>query len=182
MSLLRFGRKKLAPLLLLTAISPVSHAIDSVSLELAKNNNTRMVGVSLQQDWSRRWFDSGNTYLGGYWNLSLARWHATQYQNVAGATQNITDIGITPVFRFQAQNRLGWYAEGGIGAHLLSALYDSGGKRLSTSFQFGDLIGIGYVFQNRLDVGVKVEHYSNGGIKHPNDGVNFVGVTARYRF
>jgi lipid A 3-O-deacylase len=182
MSSSRLSWNKLAGLLLLAAAAPTSHAIDSTSLEFLKNNNTQLIGVALQQDWSRRWFDSGNSYLGGYWNLSLARWHATQYQNVEGASQNITDIGLTPVFRFQGQNQRGWYAEGGIGAHLLSAAYDSGGKRLSTAFQFGDLIGVGYVFDNRFELGVKLEHFSNGGIKHPNDGVNFAGVIARYRF
>jgi lipid A 3-O-deacylase len=182
MSSSRFGWKKFAALLLAAATSSASHAIDSRSLEFAKNSNTKMVGVALQQEWSRRWFDSGNSYLGGYWNLSLARWHATQHRGVEGATQNIIDIGITPMFRFQAQNQRGWYIEGGIGAHLLSALYDNGERRLSTAFQFGDLLGVGYVFENRFELGVKVEHYSNGGIKHPNNGVNFAGITARYRF
>ena len=74
----------------------------------------------------------------------------------------------------------GWYAEAGIGAHVLSALYDNGGKQLATRFQFGDHVGAGYVFANGAELGLSVQHFSNGGIKKPNDGVNFAILRLRY--
>ncbi len=134
-----------------------------------------MLRVGVQSDWEgRRWFEGNGRHVSGYWDLSLARWRGTAYNDFPGAHQFITDIGLTPVLRYAADDRLGWYAEGGIGAHLFSHVYNNDGKRLSTAFQFGDHLGTGYVFANGWDLGVKFQHFSNAGIKEPNNGVNYV--------
>lgn len=159
-----------------------SYAVDSASLEAATGNKTQMVRFGAQWDWSNKWWQSNNTHIGGYWDLTLAQWRGTRYQNKPDATQNITDIGITPVFRFQRDSKTGPYAEAGIGAHLLSQLYDNNGRTLSTAFQFGDHIGVGYIFDNKLDLGLKIQHFSNGGIKHPNSGVSFAVLSAKLIF
>ena len=140
-----------------------------------------MLRVGAQWKWGRTWWQSNGAHLGGYWDATLAQWRGNHYQNT-DATQNITDIGLTPVFRFQSDTLKGWYGEAGIGAHLLSHLYDNNGRRLSTAFEFGDHIGVGYVFTNNLDLGVKYQHFSNGGIKEPNNGVNFTVVRVSYSF
>ena len=166
---------------LFTSIHIPSFSADSTSLEFATGNKTQILRVGAQWKWDRKWWQSNGTHLGGYWDATLAQWRGTRYQNT-DATQNITDIGLTPVFRFQSDTLKGWYGEAGIGAHLLSKLYDNNGRRLSTAFEFGDHIGIGYVFANSLDLGVKYQHFSNGGIKEPNNGVNFTVVRASYSF
>jgi hypothetical protein len=96
--------------------------------------------------------------------------------------QNLVDIGLTPVFRYRRDDRRGLYGEVGIGIHHLSGHYDNGGEQLSTRFQFGDHLGAGYVFDNGLDLGLKVQHFSNGGVKEPNSGVNFLVLKAGFRF
>ncbi|MDP3842842.1 MAG: acyloxyacyl hydrolase [Oxalobacteraceae bacterium] len=159
-----------------------SYAVDSASFEAATGNKTQMVRLGAQWDWSNKWWQSNNTHIGGYWDLTLAQWRGTQYQNRPHVTQDITDIGITPVFRFQQDSRTGPYAEAGVGAHLMSQVYDNNGRTLSTAFQFGNHIGIGYVFANNLDIGLKIQHFSNGGIKHPNNGVNFAALSAKLIF
>ncbi|NML61356.1 acyloxyacyl hydrolase [Massilia sp. RP-1-19] len=155
---------------------------DSASLEFGTTSKARMVRLGAQSQWDKRWFVSNGTHLSGYWDLSLAQWRGTAYRNVPGENQNITNLGFTPVFRFQADNKLGWYAEGGIGLNLLSKRYDNDGSELSTHFQFGDHVGAGYVFANRWDLGLKVQHFSNGGYKKPNDGVNFLVLKAARAF
>ena len=167
---------------LLAGISGNSIAADSVSFEIGAGQKTKMVRIGAQWRWNQQWWQSNGTHIGGYWDLSLDRWRGDHFQGVSGRTQNINVIGITPVFRLQNDTLRGFYAEAGIGAHLMSDLYDNDGKQLSTRFQFGDHIGIGYVFANKFDVGLKIQHFSNGGIKRPNDGVNFVSVRASYSF
>lgn len=157
-----------------------AHAVDSASLEYATASKVRMVRAAVQWDWESRWFQSNGTHIGGYWDLSLAQWRGSQYRNVPGDHQNITSIGFTPVFRFQQDSKKGFYAEAGIGVHLMSQLYDNNDDKLSTAFQFGDHIGIGYVFDNKLDVGLKYQHFSNGGIKSPNSGVDFTVLRISY--
>lgn len=38
------------------------------------------------------------------------------------------------------------------------------------------------VFANGLDLGVRLQHFSNGGIKQPNGGVNFAVARVAYKF
>jgi lipid A 3-O-deacylase len=166
----------------LTAAHGAVQAIDSTSLELAAGEKVEMVRFGVQWDWANRWFESNGSHIGGYWDLSQAQWRGTQYQNIPGKTQHITSVGLTPVFRFQQDSKKGFYSEAGIGIHLLSELYDNDDSRLSTHYQFGDHVGIGYVFNNKLDLGLKLQHFSNGGFKKPNDGVNFAVIRARYAF
>ncbi|MBV8049353.1 MAG: acyloxyacyl hydrolase [Paludibacterium sp.] len=111
----------------------------------------------------------------------MGQWQLSRYKNQE-QHKNLTDVGITPVFRWQHNDKKGLYIEAGVGAHLFSAVYDNDGKRESTAFQFGDHIGVGYVFQNRADFELTLQHFSNAGIKEPNDGVNLAGVTFRYAF
>lgn len=167
---------------LLTTLSPASLAADSISVEFGTGDKTKMVRLGAQWKWNSMWWNTNGTHIGGYWDLTAAHWRGNRFQNIPGNTQNITAVGITPVFRFQNNSLKGFYAEAGIGAHLLSELYDNNNKQLSTRFQFGDHIGIGYVFANNADVSLKIQHFSNGSIKKPNDGVNFAVVRVSYPF
>ena len=180
--MIRFRLSALSLGLALTAVQLPSHALDSFSTEVGTGTKTQMLRVGLQSKWQQKWFESNGTHLSGYWDFNLAEWRANAYRNVKGQTQNLTTVGVTPVFRFENTNQQGWYFEGGIGANYLSELYDNNDFKLSTHFQFGDHIGTGYVFNNKLDVGFKIQHYSNGGYKKPNTGVNFVVLKAAYAF
>ncbi|HEX8614372.1 MAG TPA: acyloxyacyl hydrolase [Telluria sp.] len=156
--------------------------IDHASLEVGGGAKVQMVRFGVQKEWNQRWFQSNGTHLSGYWDASIAQWRGNAYQNVDGQHQNITNVGFTPVFRFQADDMTGWYGEAGIGLNLLSKRYDNDSNRLSTAFQFGDHLGAGYVFANQWDVGMKIQHFSNGGYKKPNSGVNFLVLKASRPF
>ncbi len=156
--------------------------VDSVYTELATGAKIKMVRVGATSDWSQRWFDSNGTHLSGYWDASFGAWRGDQYRNIPGQHQNLVDVGLTPVFRFENSNKKGWYYEGGIGVHMLSKLYDNDDNRLSTHFQFGDHLGIGYVFDNKWELAAKIQHFSNGGYKKPNSGVNYAVVKLAYHF
>lgn len=166
---------------LLMAFQMPSFAIDSASLEVGTGNKTTVTRAALQWDWQSKWWQSNGTHIGGYWDLSAANWHSTRYNGI-DSTQNLIDIGITPVFRFQRDSKTGPYLEGGIGLHVTNKLYNSNGKNFSTAFQFGDHISVGYVFDNGLDLGLRIQHLSNGDIKQPNSGVNYMLIRAAYRF
>ncbi|HJW56065.1 MAG TPA: acyloxyacyl hydrolase [Burkholderiaceae bacterium] len=167
---------------LLTAIPITGHAVDSVSLEAGQGNKTVLTRLGIQWKTPHQWWKSNGTHVGLYWDLTLSRWHGTRYLNMPGSTQDITVLGITPVFRLQNDSAKGFYLEGGIGANLFSELYRNNDRRLSTAFEFGDHIGVGYVFSNNLDLTLKAQHFSNGGIKEPNSGVNFLVLRGSYPF
>jgi lipid A 3-O-deacylase len=154
---------------------------DSASVEFGTNPEQRMLRVAVQNDWDQRWFARNGYHLSGYWETNLALWRLSAYQNVPGRKKNIAVLGFTPVFRYQSDSKLGLYGEIGVGVNLLSTLYKNEDKELSTAFQFGDHIGVGYTTA-RWDFGLKFQHYSNASIKNPNAGANWVVAKAAYRF
>lgn len=166
------------------ALLPVQSvfAVDSASAEFGTGNSTKVVRLGLQWDWNKQWLQSNGTHVGGYWEGTLAQWRGKNIQGMSETYQNITDLGITPVFRLQADDRKGWYGEAGVGFHLLSDLYDNNGRRFSTSVQFGNHLGVGYVLKNGMDIALKIQHFSNGSIRRPNPGVNYAVLKLGYAF
>lgn len=180
--------KKIKPVLALgalLALQPVFAAdmgADSVAVEFGTGSKVQMIRASAQKNWERSWFESNGTHLSGYWDANLALWRGNAYRNVPGDHQNIAVAGLTPVFRFERSDKRGFYGEAGIGVSLFSHLYNNDDNRLSTAFQFADHIGAGYVFANQWELGAKLQHYSNGGFKHPNSGVNWLVVKVARHF
>ena len=54
----------------------------------------------------------------------------------------------------------------------------------SSNFQFGDHVAGGVRFgdKGQYDVQLRLQHLSNGGIKHPNPGINFAILGFQYHF
>ncbi len=156
-------------------VSPNAHAVDGFAVEAGGGNGVDLWRVGAQWKWQKKWFTGGAWHLGGYWDLQLGRWN--------GAS-SITDLGLTPTFRFEPSSGYGPYVEAAIGFHYLSGKNITGAKQFSTSFQFGDHIGAGYRFgeRGRYDLGLRLQHVSNGGIKKPNPGINFALVRFQYHF
>ena len=132
--------------------------------------------------WNPRW-DALPDPWSMYFEASLSRWNGRgDYSSDHGV---LTQVALVPVFRWRAdQGRSAWFGEGGIGATVTSSVYRHEDKHFSTSFNFGDHVGVGYSFgtarQNEL--ALRFEHFSNAGIKHPNPGQNFTQLRYVHRF
>jgi hypothetical protein len=165
----------------LLALAGEAAAVDGMALELGSGDGPDMVRIAAQWDWGRRWFQGAEWHLGGYWDFGLGYWKDGDV--LPGQNEDVAEIGLTPVFRLQRNGLSGPYLEAGIGAHVLSRT-QLGDKRLSTQFQFGDHLGFGYRVGARRawDVAYRFQHLSNGGIKKPNDGINFHQVRLQYWF
>jgi len=63
-------------------------------------------------------------------------------------------------------------------------VYRHSDKHFSTSFNFGDHVGVGYSFgaAKKNEIALRLEHFSNAGIKHPNPGQNFVELRYVHHF
>ena len=176
-----FRRIALALLLFRAVAGASAHAIDGVAFEIGSGEHADMARVSVQWDWKKRWFQTANWHLGGYWDVAAGYWHdggARGRQH-----EGIFDLGVTPVFRIQPNGLVGPYIEAAIGFHLLSHT-SIGDRRLSTAFQFGDHVGAGYRFgaKGSYDLGYRFQHLSNGSIKRPNPGINFHQIRLQYNF
>ena len=153
------------------AQEPSPFASDGVSFEAGSGNGAEMWRIGVTKKWQKRWLETGNWHLGGYWELQYGEWYG-------GNT--IHDLGFTPVWRFQQteRSRFSPYVEAAIGFHLIQPVRLTDTRGFSTAFQFGDHVGAGVRFGERqkLDLGVRFQHLSNGGIKEPNNGINFTQV------
>jgi len=109
-----------------------------------------------------------------YW---LGKGQPTPYDHV-------WDFSATPVFRWTfekpAAPRL--FVEGGLGLHLLSATRINNDRIFSTTYQFGEMLGVGTSFgaRNEYEIRAYVQHVSNAGIKLPNWGLTYPGITLSY--
>jgi hypothetical protein len=161
------------------SFAPAARAVDSASFELGSGNGADLWRIGIQWKWDKKWLETGNWHMGGYWDAQFGQW--------SGSGKNtITDFGLTPVFRFQETRPSGIspYVEGAIGFHLIQPVRLAPDRGFSSAFQFGDHVGAGARFGEgrRYDLSLRYQHLSNGGIKKPNNGINFTQLRFQYHF
>jgi lipid A 3-O-deacylase len=135
--------------------------------------------------WDWRWqkpLSSG--LLTGYWEVSFGRW-SSQADPSGSSFAWVTQLGVTPVLRwYPGAETARWFVEAGVGANVLAPIYRSRNKRFSTEFNFGDHLAVGWHMGagHQHEISLRVQHFSNAGIKHPNPGENFLQLryVARY--
>jgi lipid A 3-O-deacylase len=146
-----------------------AHAIDALGVETGiGDDRTGMLRLSVIDRWRKHQTDRAEVWrLAGYWEFSGALWD--------NAEESTADVGITPVFRVE---RKALYIEGAVGVHFVQARI-SAHRSFSTALQFGTHVGAG-LHLGKYDLGVRIQHLSNGGVAHPNPGINFALVHLHY--
>jgi lipid A 3-O-deacylase len=131
--------------------------------------------------WAPPWqYKLGPTTISGYFEAAFGKW--TTKQGGRHSSTWLSQISVTPVLRLHPNGSLHpWFAEIGVGANYIIPIFDTGRKRFSTKFNFGDHIALGRDFGPH-ELAVRVQHFSNAGIGHPNPGENFVQIRYAYRF
>jgi lipid A 3-O-deacylase len=138
---------------------------------LAKRH-TDSVTAGLLWPWSWR-RDVGPVELTGLTEAYVSHW------SVRGASerQALTQLGVLPLLRLRFDGgRSAWFVEGGIGVSVMDKIYRTQAKEFSTSFNFTDAVGVGRSFgaDRRHELSLRFSHISNGGIREPNPGENFL--------
>lgn len=155
-----------------------SSAIHAAPLLIAGgvDDDAKAIIIGVQYPWHPAWLASPR--LGIAVQVSLGYWRADDDDT---GNRDLVDLAVLPTLRFYPGGRdsPGFFAEAGIGAHLLSST-QLGDRRFSTAFQFGDVVGIGWRFgeAGRYEVGLRYQHVSNASIKRPNPGFDFVELRA----
>lgn len=146
-------------------------AVDFSAAVGQSGESTMVYRLGAQWNWERSWLQSSVGRLTGYWDAGYTYW-----QGDKSSTNHSLSFAPVFVYEFAGQN-VQPYIEAGIG---VAAFADTRleGNDLGSSFQFEDRIGFGLRFSGQ-EVGVRAVHYSNAGIKQPNDGVE--AYTLHYR-
>ena len=145
-----------------------AHAIDALGVETGiGDDHTHLLRISVIERWRKQMERAEAWRLAGYWEFSGALWDNTE--------ESTADVGITPVFRVEHK---AFYVEGAVGVHFVQARI-SAHRSFSTAIQFGTHAGFGLHF-GKYDLGVRIQHLSNGSLKQPNPGINFALVHLHY--
>lgn len=153
--------------------------VDSYSFEVGRGPHAQMYKLAATQEFAKENAFLVRNNLHTYLEYSVSKMLGSRYENTDGRSQSLTSVGVTPILRWEKN---GFYGELGIGLNYMSDRYNNAGKKASTKFQFGDLIGIGYQFSNALEIGVRYQHFSNAGIAQPNPSINFTSIRVAYTF
>ena len=137
--------------------------------------HTETVGVRLP--W--RTFGDGRWQLDA--DLSLAHWSSRPWEH-GGARRSTLVLEATPAFRWQGGER--WYLSGGIGVTLANRTFRNHGRRFSTLFNFATHLGAGVWLDAARThaLELRVQHVSNGSIKKPNPGEDFLQLRYLHAF
>jgi len=137
-------------------------------------DSTMTYRLGTQFDFDRSWFASDVGRLTGYWDAAYTYWEGDE-------TASNHSLSLSPVFVYEfAGERFKPYIEAGIGIAAFSST-ELEDNELGSSFQFEDRLGVGVRFADQ-EIGVRALHYSNAGIKDPNDGVESYSLHYRLSF
>jgi hypothetical protein len=163
---------RMAPLMSAQAFAAGSFIPDAMLVQWGGSDHVEEVTVGVS--WNTRWAPLGER-SSVYVETSLSRWMTRGAEGLNQGT--LWQVGLIPVLRYRAGGSdTGWFGELGVGATVTSRLYRSSDTRFATAFNFGDHVAVGRSFceNARCELAVRFEHFSNGGIKEPNPGKNFV--------
>ncbi|MDM0014236.1 acyloxyacyl hydrolase [Variovorax sp. J22P168] len=146
------------------------------------NADTDSLTLGVVVPWTRRQSVQGGA-LSFYWDFFISQWRAPRPDNMD--KRSYTQIGAIANWRYRFnQGDSPWFAEAGVGATVMDSLYHTPDRDFSTTFQFTEVLGFGRNFgsQGEHELSLRLQHFSNAGIKKPNPGENFVRVRYLYRF
>lgn len=152
------------------AMDLMPHGAFVVGGVAARGTDTLSAGVIWPWAWRK---EAGGGELSALTEGYVSYWKA----RATVGRQSFTQLGLVPLLRYRPnQGRSDWFAEAGIGISTTDRLYNTPNKQFSTRFNFVDTIGVGRSFgaQRQHELGLRVVHMSNGGIKYPNPGENFL--------
>ncbi len=156
---------------------PAAHALDGITVQIGESSeSTTTYRIGAQFEFGRTLWqsDSGGVLLNGYWDAGVTRWSGL----------DATSVTLTPMFRLNfgaSEGGVMPFLEAGIGAaYFTETNLDS--QDLGSKFQFEDRLGAGLRFASGSEVGVRYYHYSNAGIKQPNDGIDMGALYYRLAF
>ncbi|NTV47093.1 MAG: acyloxyacyl hydrolase [Chlorobiales bacterium] len=162
-------------LVALLCCGKVAHGFDGIMFGGGEGRGSVDVyRIALRKNMDVKWLESMTGYLTVAHEFSLNLWRE--------GDKLMKGIAWSPVFHYRFNTKpITPFFEFGIG---LSYFSDDriGGRNLSTSFLFEDRIVFGITVKDVGNILMGYMHYSNGGIKLPNMGIDILIVQYIYVF
>ena len=157
---------------LILSATKLSLAQDTIATAAGKaSQGINVLRVAWQRQWSQHWLVSDSGELSAMHALSINRWST--------GADSITAFAYSPVFIYHLHTAPLDYVKLGIGGAYLSDTQIKG-RNLSSYFQFEDQVGVGWQWRKH-DLSLVYMHYSNAGIKKPNQGIDMFLLSYAWR-
>lgn len=148
----------------------------------AGERNAYAASVGMTVPWLHWSWNLGSGVVRGQWDISLSNWSS---RPPGEARRNTFLLGAGPSLRWRGDGgRSLWFTEVGTGVSLSNRHYRNGSDAFSTRYNFASHIGVGRNFgaKGAHELSLRLQHSSNGGIKEPNPGENFLLVRYAHAF
>jgi hypothetical protein len=147
----------------------------------AGSGTTESWTVGGEWQWRRSWLIRDSLLLRGRWDFAVGRWRAEADER--GDQSWVTQVSAVPTLRLSGLGARGWYAEIGSGPAMLMPVFQNRDLTFSTEFNFQTHLAIGRTMgpQGEHDMALRIEHFSNAGIREPNPGMEIASVRYTYR-
>lgn len=166
----------------LACAAPIAAAQQSVSssggLGLSWGTGDHYQRTALTYETPTLW---SHDFSGDWGRLELVGELGVAYWNAEGSRHpgSMWQFSATPMLRWWTGER--FFVEAGIGANAFTSTRFAD-KTISTAFQFGDHIGLGFQLTQASRLGLRYSHFSNAGIKRPNPGLNILQLSYTHQF
>ncbi len=158
-----------------------AHAVDSFTLEAGAGDDVLNARAGATWHWKARWAPLGHWHLTGYWEASAGMW---EVDGPGGG--RAFDAGFAPVFRLRPNASGGTqpYWEAAIGLRLLSRVRLNDRRDLGDALVLSEHLGFGVTFgeKTRYDLGYRLQHVSNAGLREGVDGVTLHQIRLSYLY
>lgn len=135
----------------------------------------RTASATLGLSWAWAWkYSLLGAEVSGLTEAYISHWNAP---SVDGGRRGFVQVGVVPVLRLRpGEGASPWFAEAGIGLSTMDRHFETTTKKFSMAFNFVDVVGIGRSFgaARSQEIGIRLQHVSNGSLRPPNPGQNFV--------
>ncbi len=118
--------------------------------------------------------DADPTGWSVYGEAVLGEWFVHHHD--PGQRTMFTQVTAAPVLRYTFDGALrDVFIEAGVGLTAIVPRFHDTGRAFSTTFQFDDHASLGLRFgaRDENELSIRIEHFSNGGLRNPNPGQNF---------
>jgi len=156
---------------------------DAVFSQVGAGDATDSWSIGGQWRWKHAWVLRDSLVLHGRWEIAVGRWRA-DLNDQERDQKWVTQLSVVPTLRLFGPSGRGWYGEIGSGPAMLMPVFQSRDRSFSTELNFQSHLALGYILgsQAEHDIGLRIEHFSNAGIRDPNPGIELASLRYTYGF
>lgn len=129
---------------------------------------------ALEVGWRRAWPRPQGGERASRWSgateLSLLRGWLPALKQAQGRRE-FTQLLVVPVLRWEIRPvPSAWFVEAGLGLSVLDRRYQLRQTPQASRWNFEEVVAVGYRLGQGHELSVRLSHFSNAGLRHPNPG------------